>query len=472
MRRLASALFVTAVLAVAGAQPAGAIKVRPSVDATGVGVNGLLTPNGKLRGIADAHVRVAAANHIRIGRTDAFWTWVEPRAPKNGKHRYQWGPTDRIVELLAGAGIRWLPVLDYSAPWAASIPGNDKSPPASDADFAAYAEALARRYGRGGTYWQSHPQLSQLPVTAYEIWNEPNLVAFWQPSPDPARYASLYLAARAAVHRADPQAVALVGGLNREASGYLTAMFTARPDLRGSIDAVGYHPYATDAEGVFRLVRNLRRHLDDAGATSVPLWITEVGWPTQGTGNLSADALPDPTRAANLSLVTDALLTSNCGVKAITPYTWATAERDPEHDEDWLGLYNVDASPTQAGLAYSAAAARNASAAASGSAPLAYDLCYDRGNVFAAPLKLRLAVAQTDDDATGHACFAATVTYRGRALNDVKVRFDDTTGDVLTDTAGTARTCVRRGAGRFGASAAILHVASAARVEVDVRAKR
>src|SRR5262249_25122782 len=122
MRRFASALGLAAALALALTQPAAAIKVRRSADATGVGVNGLLTPSGKLRGIADAHVKIAAADGIKIGRTDAYWTWAEPRAPKNGKHRWKWDSTDNIVELLARGGIRWLPIIDYSAPWAASIP--------------------------------------------------------------------------------------------------------------------------------------------------------------------------------------------------------------------------------------------------------------------------------------------------------------------------------------------------------------
>jgi hypothetical protein len=432
----------------AAATPAHAAKVRRSVDAVGVGVNGILDRNGYPISIADDHVQLAGSSGIRLGRTDAFWAWAEPNSPRNGRHRYDWSRLDNAPELLAADGIRWLPILDYSTYWAATVPGNDKTPPTSDADYAAYADAFARRYGRGGSFWAEHPELPTLPVTAYEIWNEPNLHVFWQPTPDPKRYASMYAAARDAIKRVDPKAAVLVGGLAPYADSYVKQMYAARPDLHGKVDAVAYHPYGPDADLVLRLVRKLRGTLDDLGEADVPLWITEVGWPTQGTGGLSATALPDATRAGNLSLVADALLGSNCAVETITPYTWATPESDPGHDEMWLGIFHPNMEPTEAGDAYLAAVARNAKAAR-GDAQLAVELCHDRGSKFAKPLKLGVAVKRTT------ACREATVTYRGRPLNGVAVDFGDKRADTGGD--GIARVC---GSTTGAVTARVLDVAS------------
>lgn len=431
----------------ATAAPASAVKVRRSTDAVGVSVNGLVDPAGRPRAIAAAHAQKIGAGGIRLGRTDAYWAWAEGSAPVGGRHRYSWSRLDNVAALLARDGIRWLPVIAYSTYWAATVPGNDKTPPTSDADFAAYAEAFARRYGEGGTFWAEHPELPALPVTAYEVWNEPNLHVFWQPAPDPARYASMYQAARAAIKRADSRATVIVGGLAPYADGYVEQMYAARPELKGAVDAVAYHPYGPDADLVLRLVRRLRTTLDDLGEDDVPLWITEVGWPTQGTGGLSAEALPDFTRAANLSLVTDALLGSNCGVATVSPYTWATPERDPEHDEQWLGIFHPDTSPTEAGNAYLAAVTRNAAAA--GKDPgLALELCRERGTKFADPLRLALSV---EGDERG--CRTARVTYRGRPLNAVTVTFGDDRAE--TDADGVARSCAQG-----DVSARVLDVAS------------
>ena len=53
---------------------------------------------------------------------------------------------------------------------------------------------------------KAHPELPALPVVAYEIWNEPNGGWFWLPRPDPARYADMYIRARAAIKGVDPAA--------------------------------------------------------------------------------------------------------------------------------------------------------------------------------------------------------------------------------------------------------------------------
>ena len=60
------------------------------------------------------------------------------------------------------------------------------------ADYAAFVKTVLQRYASVG-------------VHAYEIWNEPNISAFWSPRPDPERYAHLLKLAYVAVKSADPQ---------------------------------------------------------------------------------------------------------------------------------------------------------------------------------------------------------------------------------------------------------------------------
>ena len=98
---------------------------------------------------------------------------ANPFPPSATTRRFDWSFDDQIAGELAAHGLSWLPILDYSVSWAQSVPGDDHSPPRSDADYAAYAKAFAARYGTGGSFWQTHPSLPALPVSTIEIWNEP-----------------------------------------------------------------------------------------------------------------------------------------------------------------------------------------------------------------------------------------------------------------------------------------------------------
>jgi hypothetical protein len=295
----------------------------------------------------DAPLQAVHDTGFRAARSDAFWMWAEPEPPKDGVHTYDWTKLDAEAGALAKHDLRWLPIIDYSAHWAASDPSNYHSPPTSNDDYAAYAKAFAERYGRGGTH------AGPLPVTTYEIWNEPNGPWFWHPTPDPAVYADMYLKARAAIKSVDPQATVVVGGLVADAT-FVEAMYAARPDLRGNVDAIGWHAYAPTPAGIIRGVRGLRQTLERLGDSDVPINITELGWPTHGT---SKEAKPivvsEDARAMSLEVTAEALSRSDCNIGAVVPYTWTTPEQDVNSAEDWYGMRHPDgsASPTSDAMA-------------------------------------------------------------------------------------------------------------------------
>jgi hypothetical protein len=296
----------------------------------------------------DAALTAVRASGLREVRTDAFWMWAEPKAPVEGEHSYHWGRLDAEAEAFAQHGLRWLPVLDYSAPWAASARPDYHSPPTSNDDYAAYAKAFAARYGRGGTFWAEHPDLAPLPVTTYEIWNEPNGYWAWRPAPDAARYADMYLKARAAIHAVDPRATVVVGGLVAHAS-FVEKMYAARPGLRGNVDAVGWHAYARRVIGLVKGVRALRRTLDRLHERHVPIHLTELGWPTKGHFPI---VIGEVTRAISLENAAETLARSDCGIASVVVYTWTAPERNPADKEDWYGITHPDGSATPTSEAF------------------------------------------------------------------------------------------------------------------------
>ncbi|HET8672876.1 MAG TPA: hypothetical protein VFL87_04510, partial [Thermoleophilaceae bacterium] len=286
-----------------------------------------------------------ASGGLTLARLDARWANVEPNPPNRGVHSYDWSDYDPIVQAMAEHGIRWYPIVDYSTGWSGVIPGDSNSvvAPAHVLDFAAYAAALARRYGRGGSFWQAHPSLPQLPVEEYEIWNEENSSTFMRPQASaPEAYADLYLAARAAIRSVDPRATVAVGGLALGNPGvtdeleFIQRMYAHRPDLAGNVDAVGLHPYQSTLANTYMRLARFRQGLDQVAGASVPIEITEIGW--------STTAVSESDRAAYLASLAEQLPRSDCNVSRLIPHTWLTPEANPADPEDWFGIWNHDGS--------------------------------------------------------------------------------------------------------------------------------
>lgn len=305
----------------------------PGSDQFGANVNRLFNDGTYSPVQIDDQLSALSATGATVARSDAFWEASEPTRPSGGRHTFDWSFDDLIAASLAEHHLRWLPILDYSAPWAQSVPGRDHSPPSSVADYAAYAGAFAARYGPDGAFWRSHPQLQALPVQAYEIWNEPDDPAFWSPSPDPARYAELYGAAARAIGAVQPDARVLVGGLTHPAA-FLPAMVAADPQLR--IEGVAIHPYGDTPAAVLNNVADARHALDGLGLGSVPLYVTEFGWATRPPGAL--DGAPERLRPEYLRQTLAGLGASGCGVAASFVYTWVTPEINSRDHEDWFGI--------------------------------------------------------------------------------------------------------------------------------------
>jgi hypothetical protein len=306
----------------------------PAGEGHGANVNRLF--NDRTFSAAQITAQLAAlhATGATLARTDALWEAAEPDAPVAGRHHYDWSFDDQIAGSLAAQGLIWLPILDYSAPWAQSIPGQDHSPPASDGEYAAYAAALAARYGTGGSFWRAHPGLTPAPVAAIEIWNEPDNGEFWTPSPNAARYGALYLAARAAIDGVDPSARVIVGGLTNP-TAFLPAMVQAQPTLRGHVDGVAIHPYGSPAVVVSK-IRAARATLTSLGMASVPLYVTEFGWTIDPPGALGY--VPAKRRPSDIVTTLTALGHLDCGLAASLLYTWVTPERDRADSQDWFGI--------------------------------------------------------------------------------------------------------------------------------------
>lgn len=314
----------------------------PATEQLGANVGVLFNSMNYTQAQIDAQLAALAHTGATLIRSDALWEATEPAPPVNGVPHYDWRFDDRIAASLAAYRLHWLPIIDYSPRWARSVPGAEHSPPTSQVDYAAYAAAVAARYGVGGAFWRLHPHLPPEPVETYSIWNEPDTKFFWQPHPDPAAYARLYLRARVAITSVQPRARVIIGGLAHPAR-FLPALLAAAPRLRGHLDGVEIHPYGGNPFAVLARVREARLALRSLGLTNVPLYVTEFGWTTQPPGAMNY--VPASLRPQFIFDTIAALRHTDCGLAAVLLYAWFTPERDPKNAQDWFGIDPANARP-------------------------------------------------------------------------------------------------------------------------------
>lgn len=304
--------------------------------------------------------QMAAAGVLTV-RRDASWGGSEPKAPDADGHHYDWRATDETAATLAAHGLTWYPILDYSAPWAATIPGDPMSAPRPETlgDYAAYAAAFAQRYGPDGAFWAAHPELPRLPVAAYELGNEPNAGMFWrEQATAPEVYADEYAAARAAIKAVDAKTPVVSAGLldanATDPNVFLRRMVRRQPSLRKGIDAVGYHPYQMSYARMRDGIARLRQTMNRLRMAATPIEITEAGMTTAWVSeSVRATAIGRLAR----TLPTDRKL----NVTRFIPYEWASSHQGADYGQYW-GIMNADGTPTQTGTAYlSAIAARSRS---------------------------------------------------------------------------------------------------------------
>jgi polysaccharide biosynthesis protein PslG len=254
-----------------------------------IGVHSTLAFDGDAEHRAETVAAIYRFLRPQVVRESLLWNQIEPV-----EGRRDWSRTDSVVEELRGAGIEPLLVVIGSPSWANGVPesthGQYLHVPQRGAAFEAwlvhYSDFLAEAVRRYHDF-----------VRRWEIWNEPNLTAFWTPRPDPDAYRRVYEVLRATILRVDPTAKVAVGGLaslsvasppNIPGLAFLRRLTRTRPP----IDNVAIHPYTTDdhppdlhipGENNFDDIARVRNQLIAEGERA-SIWVTEWGWSSSAVG--------------------------------------------------------------------------------------------------------------------------------------------------------------------------------------------
>ncbi len=256
--------------------------VDPPFASLTYGIQTFLWWNDPQRALHLHLVRLMSFSHAK--QTFA-WSDLEPRPGE-----WTWDYADRIVTAVEERGLQLVARLGKVPGWArAEDAGADAhdAPPADLARWANYCSAIAQRY--------------RDRISAYQIWNEPNLAREWgDRQPDAAAYVELLAACSRAIRQADAGAILISAGLSPTGTNderatpddiYFDHMY--RNDFQQYIDVVGAHApgYAPPEIGpddpeakarwfTFRRIEDLRkimlRYNDDARQMA----IMEFGYTT------------------------------------------------------------------------------------------------------------------------------------------------------------------------------------------------
>jgi hypothetical protein len=210
------------------------------------------------------------------------WRDIEPTHDE-----WHWEQSDFAMRAADYYGLGLIVRLDHPPDWSLEPEHEAGKPPIDLEAYAGFVTAVARRY--------------QGQVQGYIVWNEPNLNSEWAGrAPDPVEYTALLCRVYAALKTADPDAIVVSAGLAPTNGGdgavddrlFLEGMYQA--GAGACFDVVGAHAYgfghppddprgAQDGLNLARLL-DLRKIMSAHGGSAVPVWITELGWTTDGVG--------------------------------------------------------------------------------------------------------------------------------------------------------------------------------------------
>ncbi len=307
---------------------------------------------------------VAGLGSTAYTREEFIWSDIQPTSSVS----YTWTTVDAWVKDCAIAGLHVIGILNKPPVWAVGGTNTAEAwtrapvtEPATE-HYGNFCGAVAARYGPGGTFWALNPSVPYVPVVEYEIWNEPYKFASWkgvageQMPADTAAYARMTVAAAAAIHTTAGCKVFASVDTGTDNTGGLPSPqpflipYLEQPGVLAAIDGLSVHPYAYNyAPATYDItttprapsalewrkswlhtskLADYRAILADAGRPELPVWITEIGYPTHtvsaGTVMGTTQAKAEQQQAMRVEALFHHLRRNYGLVQGLIFYTWQT----------------------------------------------------------------------------------------------------------------------------------------------------
>jgi Glycosyl hydrolase catalytic core len=223
-----------------------------------------------------------------VGTYRVLLSWPVIQATRDGE--YDWTVPDFEIASAVRNGMEPFPFFYGSPDFAATA---TESPPLGSSvartEWQRFLAAAVARYGPEGEFWTENPDLPYTPVEAWQVSNEPNSQFFWRPKPSARKYAKLLRLSGPAIKGVDPEAEVILGGMfgfpngrrSIDAREFLKDLYRVR-NVRAHFDGVAVHPYGGTLRLMTYQIARARKIMDRNGDDDASIWITELGWATDG----------------------------------------------------------------------------------------------------------------------------------------------------------------------------------------------
>jgi hypothetical protein len=286
---------------------------------------------------------LAKQSSIGVGliRQTFHWNQIETRRGK-----YNFAYYDAYMAATASHGIQVLPILFDPPKFRAPVSRRTSAtyPPRHYADLGTFGAAVARRYGPNGTFWAQHPTVPRVPITSYQVWNEPNIKAYWPSGPNPRKYASLLKATAAGIHSVDPQAEIVTAGLpdsrlSRPGNVYSYVKGLLHAGAASSFNTLAVNPYGKNSSQILQKLNRFRSLLDHGGASGAGMWVTEFGWSDKGPLSSFRVGAGGQARQIRKTIPALAAAAGRLRLRGFVYYDWKDAKPYPPAYRDFWGLH-------------------------------------------------------------------------------------------------------------------------------------
>ncbi|WP_245866099.1 cellulase family glycosylhydrolase [Rhodococcoides kyotonense] len=221
----------------------------------------------------DVRRDITGARDAGFGAIRLVIPWSEPT-----EGTIDWSASDAKVDAATDNGLPILGVVTWAPTWAVPPDYAHTAHPAptNPQRFAQFASAAASRY--------------RDRITAWEVWNEPNIAASFGPSANPEQYCAILRETSTAIRAAAPNALVITGPTSPAVDStndlspetFVEALY--RCAGHHTFDAIAMHPYSTPnllAQSIsthqIDAVRHVMERNNDADKQ---IWFTEFGAPS------------------------------------------------------------------------------------------------------------------------------------------------------------------------------------------------
>lgn len=306
-------------------------------------VVGVSTHFAQRRGVPTVDIRHIQDIGFNSFRDEVYWASVEVTKGVLSVPQ-ELGQYDEMITLSKDINVRPLVILSYGNPH--HTPDGMPVDAAGREAFARYAEFVANRY--------------RTRVLGFEIWNEWNKGAGGRRPgrrSDVESYWALVSEVAPRLRLIDPSARIVVGAVAGRDLDWIRELATS-PGFEEMVDGISIHPYnfcdgsRSRPEDVLNWLGQLEAELIRTVGRTVPIYVTEVGWPTYAH---RCGTEPEVAAAYFARLILAA--PSVASLEGLYFYGYRDKGRDPYNREHNFGLISYEGASKPAVQAISEALA-------------------------------------------------------------------------------------------------------------------